>query len=553
MSKNIRALSNKFGREKSLFNTIAHIKVDDQSALIKAGEEFRIGGASVLGAASAYELTPEKIAAKKIHICNGSACKMAGTQTDLHKTLTTFFKDDDIGTIPCLGRCHEGGSFLYEGATYSNQDPDAIEKLMKGESVDGRDHYNIGSNLATPLLTADYDNPLERITSLATLLQKSPQALIEEVRLSKLRGRGGAGFATSFKLESCRTTEADIKYVVCNADEGDPGAYSDRYLLEQQPHRVLLGMVFSGFMTGAAKGYVYIRAEYPEAITIMKRTVEALRTAKWLGDSIQGSAFNFDVEIVSGAGSYICGEETALLASLEGRRPEVQVRPPFPTQSGLFGKPTLLSNVETFALLPAILSDGGETFAKIGTPASTGPKLVSLDSRFNKPGIYEIEMGTPLLTVINDFGGGFCEPVKAVQIGGPLGGLVPASHFDRLNLDFESFDEAGFLLGHASFVSIPETVPIITYMEHLFEFTMDESCGKCFPCRYGSVRGYEMLKRARTGEDKANLPLLEDLLETLEETSLCALGGGLPLPIRNALEHFPQELQAYFEEDSSHV
>ena len=256
---------------------------------------------------------------------------------------------------------------------------------------------------------------------------------------------------------------------------------------------------------------------------------------------------------MSGAGSYICGEETALLASLEGQRPEVQVRPPFPTQSGLFGKPTLLSNVETFALLPAILTDGGEAFAKIGTESSTGPKLVSLDSRFNKPGLYEIEMGTPLSTVIDEFGDGFREPVKAVQIGGPLGGLVPATHFSQLNLDFESFDQAGFLLGHASFVSIPEHVPIIEYMEHLFEFTKDESCGKCFPCRYGSVRGFEMLNRARKGEDKADLHLLEDLLETLEETSLCALGGGLPLPIRNALEHFADELQVYFEKDCTHV
>lgn len=245
-------------------------------------------------------------------------------------------------------------------------------------------------------------------------------------------------------------------------------------------------------------------------------------------------------------GAYICGEETALLASIEGQRPEVRIRPPYPTQQGLFNKPTVVNNVETLACIPYIIRNGGEKFASIGIGKSTGTKLVSLDGFFNNPGVYEVDMGTSLNIVINNLGGGFREKVKAMHIGGPLGGLVPVEKTAALSVDFESFNTNGFLLGHASVVCIPENFPIIKYLEHLFQFTAHESCGKCFPCRIGSTRGYEMLRKAQETDYKIDRNLLDDLVETLEVGSLCALGGGLPLPVKNALQYFDDELKPYF-------
>jgi NADH-quinone oxidoreductase subunit F len=265
-----------------------------------------------------------------------------------------------------------------------------------------------------------------------------------------------------------------------------------------------------------------------------------------LGENIRGTGFDFHLKTIKGAGAYICGEETALLASIEGQRPEVRTRPPFPTVEGLFRKPTIVNNVETFANLHAILTRGGKGYAAIGTPQSTGPKLLSLDSHFVRPGIYEVAMGTPLEDVFV-MAGGFRNPVKAVQIGGPLGGIVPVDRIGQLTVDFESFKKEGFLLGHAGVVSIPEAMPMIEYLQHLFQFTADESCGKCFPCRLGSTRGKELIAKARAENDfKIDRELLTDLLDTMEQTSLCALGGGVPLPIKHALKYFEGELASYF-------
>ncbi|MEI6490061.1 MAG: NADH-ubiquinone oxidoreductase-F iron-sulfur binding region domain-containing protein, partial [Bacteroidota bacterium] len=245
-------------------------------------------------------------------------------------------------------------------------------------------------------------------------------------------------------------------------------------------------------------------------------------------------------------GAYICGEETALLSSIEGQRPEVRVRPPYPTQQGLFNKPTVVNNVETLACIPFIIKNGGAKFAEIGRGKSTGTKLVSLDGFFNKPGIYEVDMGTPLSVVLNELGGGFKSAIKALHIGGPLGGLVPVDKINDLTIDFESFNQNGFLLGHASVVCIPESYPIIKYIEHLFQFTAHESCGKCFPCRLGSTRGYELVNKAMNSDYKIDRELFTDLITTMEIGSLCALGGGLPLPIRNAMQYFNDELKGYF-------
>ena len=372
------------------------------------------------------------------------------------------------------------------------------------------------------------------------------ETLAAELKESGLRGRGGAGFPLHFKWASCRAAEGTVKYIVCNADEGDPGAYIDKYLMELQPHSVLLGMMVAGWYAGAEIGILYIRAEYPDSVRIIDEAIADLHAAGLLGNDILGSGFNFSLKSIKGAGAYICGEETALLSSIEGQRPEVRTRPPFPTVEGLFRRPTIVNNVETFSNIHAILTLGGKGYAAIGTPQSTGPKLVSLDSHFVNPGIYEVAMGTPLLDVIN-LAGGFKTKIKAIQIGGPLGGIVPISHVDQLTVDFESFKKAGFLLGHAGVVSIPESMPMIQYIQHLFQFTSDESCGKCFPCRLGSTRGKELIAKAREDDSyKIDRELLDDLLDTMELTSLCALGGGVPLPIKNALQHFESELTPYF-------
>jgi NADH-quinone oxidoreductase subunit F len=290
---------------------------------------------------------------------------------------------------------------------------------------------------------------------------------------------------------------------------------------------------------------LYIRGEYPESVDKINESVDFLRENHLIGDAILGSQFNFDFKVIKAMGAYICGEETALLSSIEGQRPEVRVRPPYPTQVGLFNMPTVVNNVETLANIPFILSEGGEKYAAIGNAKSSGTKLVSLDSHFNRPGIYEVDMGIPLSKVIEVLGGGFKNKIKALHIGGPLGGLVPVAKINDLLVDFDSFAQQGFLLGHASVVSIPEDFPLVKYIEHLFQFTAHESCGKCFPCRLGSTRGYELFKKAQNEGYIIDKTLLTDLLETMEKGSLCALGGGLPLPIKNALMYFGEELKEY--------
>jgi NADH-quinone oxidoreductase subunit F len=291
---------------------------------------------------------------------------------------------------------------------------------------------------------------------------------------------------------------------------------------------------------------LYIRAEYPEAVEIVKEAVHELEANGWIGTNIKGSGFNWRFKVIKAAGAYVCGEETALLNSIEGKRGEVRTRPPYPAQQGLFNRPTVVNNVETLACVPWVIENGGAAFALLGSEKSNGTKLVSLDSAFNRPGIYEVECGTPLRKVIDDLGQGFRKKVKALHIGGPLGGIVPMHKIDALSIDFESFQKEGFLLGHASILCIPEDFPMVHYLEHLFEFTAAESCGKCFPCRIGSTRGKELIEGAREHGRKIDRALFNDLIETMEIGSLCALGGGLPLGVRNALQYFREELDGYF-------
>ncbi len=550
MSDNLSALSFRKSAEKNLFERMVEAADKAGTAATPAtvhrlGEESLFGDAITLGAVSFYDFLKKENEGKKVFICNGSACLCAGTQETLHEAMGGHFKQDEIGHICCLGRCHQGGAFQFEGRNYSGQSAAALNGLFSNGAGDAEDRYAVVSHLQPAQLTAPFPGIEAYYAPFRELLGKSRDWLAGELKDSGLRGRGGAGFPLHFKWSSCRTAEGAVKYVVCNADEGDPGAYIDKYLMEQRPHSVLLGMMVAGWFANAQVGVLYIRAEYPESVRIIDGAIAELRAAGLLGKDIFGSGFHFELKTIKGAGAYICGEETALLASIEGQRPEVRVRPPFPTIEGLYRKPTIVNNVETFANLHAILTLGGKGYAAVGTAQSTGPKLLSLDSHFVTPGIYEVAMGTPLSDVVA-LAGGFRTKIKALQVGGPLGGIVPLDRIDGLTVDFESFKKAGFLLGHAGVVSIPETFPMIEYIQHLFQFTADESCGKCFPCRLGSTRGKELIAKARSDSSyQIDRTLLNDLLETLEQTSLCALGGGVPLPIKNALQYFEDELGPY--------
>jgi len=550
MSENLRALSYRKGLDKNLFEQLVDKSkvagAPDNEELKSLAHEYLMGEAITYGVSSFYDFLKEEHRGVKVHVCNGSTCLLAGTQGDLTEKLKTKFSEEEIGHMCCLGRCHENSAFNYEGKNYSGDDIDQLNEIVHSNENSLGDSYSIGTAVEKPVLTGTPMTANQYADAFGQVLANGKDQALNEIKMSNIRGRGGAGFPMGFKLESCKNVDNEQKYIVCNADEGDPGAYSDRYLLEKQPMLVLFGMMTAGYISGANKGVLYIRGEYPESVEIVTEAVRELEKANMHGARIGATDFEFTFKVIEGAGAYICGEETAMLSSIEGQRPEVRIRPPFPTQEGLFGKPTVVNNVETLASIPWIMEHGGKPYSNLGTEKSTGTKLICLDSFFENPGVYEVEMGIPFKQVIYEIGGGFKEPVKAVHVGGPLGGIVPVSEIENLNLDFESFANGGFLLGHAGIVAIPERYPMIDYLEHLFQFTADESCGKCFPCSIGSVRGREMIANAKNGDSKIDLELMDDLLETMEIGSLCALGGGLPLGVKNALHYFKEELSEHF-------
>lgn len=542
-NKNIRSLSYRKGLDDNLFEQTSKLaKANaDTASFEELAKRFMIDDSVVYGTASFYDFLKEENRSKRIHVCTGTACMVAGTQDALKDKLYNHFKKEEIGHAACVGHCHKNHAFLYDEKTYSMDDDTTLERIFNNKlpEIKQENKYLLHCNTKS-VLTGTIED-LDAFYGQSEKYKTEPDKVIDELKSSNLRGRGGAGFPFWFKLDAVIKVNQkgdSQKYVVCNADEGDPGAYSDMYLLEKQPHKVLYGMYLTGLTVGANTGVLYIRGEYPDSIRIIGESISYLKKHELTP--------GFKFKIIPGQGSYVCGEETALLNSIEGLRPEVRVRPPYPAEYGLFGKPTVLSNVETFANIHWIMENGGKAYAQLGTKESTGTKLVSLDGLFNAPGVAEIEMGTPLNTVFNEFGQGWKIPVKGFQIGGPLGGIVPLSKINDLTVDFESFNSQGFLLGHASVVSIPEDYSMIAFLEHLMEFTALESCGKCYPCRIGSQRGMELLHKAQHENYKIDRKLFDDLLETLEIGSLCALGGGLPLPVKNALEHFDEELKTYF-------
>jgi len=379
------------------------------------------------------------------------------------------------------------------------------------------------------------------------LTQMKPQEVIDIIKRSGLRGRGGAGFPTGLKWEIASKVPGDEKYVVCNADEGDPGAFMDRSILEGDPHSVLEAMAICGYCIGASQGLIYIRAEYPLAIERLKIAIKQAREYGLLGNNIMGTGFNFDINLRYGAGAFVCGEETALIHSMEGNRGEPTFKPPFPAEKGYKGKPTNVNNVETFANVPAIILNGAEWFAAIGTEKSKGTKVFALAGKINNVGLIEVPMGTKLRTVIYDIGGGIKnnKKFKAVQIGGPSGGFLTEKHLDT-PIDYDSLTEAGSMMGSGGMIVMDESDCMVAMAKFYLDFTVEESCGKCAPCRIGNKRLNEILEKITEGKaTEEDLTLLRNLGQVIKDTSLCMLGGSSPNPVLSTLEHFYDEYLAH--------
>lgn len=382
------------------------------------------------------------------------------------------------------------------------------------------------------------------------LSEMTPEQVIDEVTRSGLRGRGGAGFLTGRKWQFCRNSQADMKYIVCNADEGDPGAFMNRRVLESDPHSVIEGMIIAAYAIGARQGYIYCRAEYPLAVKTLNIAIKQAREFGFLGENILGTGFSFDLEVRQGAGAFVCGEETALMASIEGRRGEPRPRPPFPAVSGLWGKPTNINNVETYANVPQIILKGADWFASMGTEKSKGTKTFALAGDVKHTGLIEVPLGITLREIVYDVGGGIKDDkgFKAIQTGGPMGGCLPAEFLD-LPVDYESLTQAGSIMGSGGMVVMDEETCMVDIARFFMEFTQEESCGKCTPCRIGTRRLLEILTRICEGKgEDGDIERLEELCDQIRTASLCGLGQGAPNPVASTLKYFRHEYEAHIYE-----
>jgi formate dehydrogenase iron-sulfur subunit len=396
--------------------------------------------------------------------------------------------------------------------------------------------------ITDPVSVADYVKH-GGFEGLRKALGLAGSAIVAEVTESGLRGRGGAGFPTGIKWKTVHDAKADQKYICCNADEGDSGTFADRMVMEGDPLMLIEGMTIAGLAVGATKGYVYIRSEYPDAIATMKEAIDAALTAKWLGQNIQGTEKSFHLEVRRGAGAYICGEETAMLESLEGKRGTVRPKPPIPALEGLFGKPTVINNVLSFAAVPFILAKGGTAYKNYGMGRSRGTLPFQLAGNIRNGGLVEKAFGITLRELVEGFGGGTYsgKPIRAIQVGGPLGSYIPVSQLD-MPMDYETFAAAQAMVGHGGIVVFDETVDMAAQARFAMEFCAIESCGKCTPCRIGSTRGVEVIDKITAGQEReANLELLSDLCQTMTDGSLCAMGGLTPMPVMSAIRHFPED------------
>jgi formate dehydrogenase iron-sulfur subunit len=377
-------------------------------------------------------------------------------------------------------------------------------------------------------------------------LQMSPADVVTEVTGSGLRGRGGAGFPTGIKWKTVLDADGDPKYICCNADEGDSGTFADRMLMEGDPFALVEGMAIAAHAVGATEGYIYVRSEYPDAIATLQVAIDIAYARGWLGEQILGSALRFDLSVRVGAGAYICGEETSMLESLEGKRGVIRAKPPIPALTGLFGRPTVVNNVLSLASVPTILAEGAQAYHGHGMDRSRGTQVFQLGGNIARGGIVEVGFGITLGELVEGFGGGTRSgrPVRAVQVGGPLGAYLATSQF-TVPMDYEAFAAIGAMIGHGGLVVFDDTVDMARQARFAMEFCAEESCGKCTPCRIGAVRGVEVIDKIVAGVDRsANLALLDDLCELMTEGSLCAMGGLTPAPVRSALKHFPDDFTA---------
>jgi formate dehydrogenase iron-sulfur subunit len=401
------------------------------------------------------------------------------------------------------------------------------------------------AGLGDPLCLDNY-RALGGFVGLQRALEMTPQAIVDEVKDSGLRGRGGAAFPAGIKWQTVLNTPGEQKYIVCNADEGDSGTFADRVLMEADPYQLIEGMIIAGLAVGATRGYIYLRSEYPKAHEMLKCAIEKAEQAGYLGQSVMASDHSFELQVRLGGGAYICGEETSLLDSLEGKRGMVRAKPPLPAIEGLFGKPTVVNNVLTLAAISTILEKGADHYQGFGLGRSRGTLAFQLAGNIKRGGLIELAFGTTLRDVVQEFGGGSYSgrPIRAIQVGGPLGAYLPDAQWDT-PLDYESFAAQNAMVGHGGIVVFDDTVDMGAQARFAMEFCAEESCGKCTPCRIGSVRGVEVIDRILADDNREdNLIVLHDLCDTLEFGSLCAMGGMTPFPVRSALHHFPEDFAA---------
>jgi formate dehydrogenase iron-sulfur subunit len=446
---------------------------------------------------------------------------------------------------------------------YGPVTPDDVAGLFEAGFLDGKDHHlghgptdqipwlaeqnrltfrRVG--VVDPLSTKDYE-AFGGLTALRRALASSPEEICDEITESGLRGRGGAGFPTGVKWRTVLNAPGPEKFVVCNADEGDSGTFADRMLMEGDPFMLIEAMIISGIAVGASEGFVYIRSEYPDAVETLGAAIKIAYQVGWLGPNVLGSSHQFDLAIRVGAGAYICGEETAMLESLEGNRGMVRAKPPLPALEGLFGKPTVINNVLSLASVLVVLAHGAKYYRDFGVGRSRGTQVFQLAGNVARGGIVETAFGITLRQMLDKFATGSASgrPIRAVQVGGPLGAYLAPPQFD-LALDYETFAEAGAMVGHGGIVVFDDTVNMANQARFAMEFCAAESCGKCTPCRIGAVRGVEVIDRIIAGDDVvANVKLLEDLCELMTDGSLCAMGGLTPMPVRSVLQHFSEDLK----------
>ena len=523
----------------------------------------------------------------QVLVCTGTGCSSSGSWNIIKKFDDEIAKaglDKEVRVINtcCFGLCETGPVVIVypEAAFYSHIKVDDVERIVNEHLLKGRIVRDLlykgsvdESNKIRSLDEVDFYKKQKRVAlrncgvinpedineyiafdgykALAKCLTElSRDDVVDIVKKSGLRGRGGGGFPTGLKWQFAKQPESDVKYVCCNADEGDPGAFMDRSILEGDPHSVLEAMAIAGYAIGARQGYIYIRAEYPIAVKRLRIAIDQAREAGLLGDNIFGTDFCFDIDLRLGSGAFVCGEETALLASIEGNRGEPRPRPPFPAVKGLFGKPTLLNNVETYANICQIILNGPEWFASMGTEKSKGTKVFALGGKINNTGLVEIPMGTTLREVIYDIGGGIPggKKFKAAQTGGPSGGCIPAEHLD-IPIDYDNLISIGSMMGSGGMIVMDEDNCMVNIAKFFLEFTVDESCGKCPPCRIGTRRMLEILTRITEGKGvDGDIEKLEKLAVNIKNSALCGLGQTAPNPVLSTLRYFRDEYEAHIYE-----